>query len=99
MLDGTKKTERHNRICQYLNWCILQDYNVVVNHNWWKHKPTPATLISNQLSVTYNMTQEVDNLVKASRPDNIFLDEKERKALIIDVTVPMDISMIKAAAG
>eukprot|EP00957_Ditylum_brightwellii_P164410 12516801-Ditylum_brightwellii.AAC.1 len=29
----------------------------------------------------------------------VVLDEKERKALFIDVTVPMDINMIKAAVG
>eukprot|EP00957_Ditylum_brightwellii_P182739 13918776-Ditylum_brightwellii.AAC.1 len=56
-------------------------------------------LISNQLLVTYDMTQEVDNTVGANRPDIVVLDEKECKSLIIDVTVPMDINMIKAAAG
>eukprot|EP00957_Ditylum_brightwellii_P141594 10786672-Ditylum_brightwellii.AAC.1 len=61
MLANTKYRERHNKICQYLHWCILQDYNIAVNHNWWKHTPKPATLISNQLLVTYDMTQEVDN--------------------------------------
>eukprot|EP00957_Ditylum_brightwellii_P055849 4231651-Ditylum_brightwellii.AAC.1 len=56
-------------------------------------------LISNQLLVTYGMTQEVDNTVEANRPDIVVLDEKECKALIIDVTVPMGINMIKAAAS
>eukprot|EP00957_Ditylum_brightwellii_P005905 448068-Ditylum_brightwellii.AAC.1 len=95
---GTKYTGQHNKICQYLHWCIIQDYNVAVNPNWWKHKPKPATLISDQLLVTYNMTQEVDTTVKANRPDTIVLDEKECRDLIIDVTVPMDINMIKVAA-
>eukprot|EP00957_Ditylum_brightwellii_P211010 15365662-Ditylum_brightwellii.AAC.1 len=99
MLVGTKYTKRHDKICQYFHWCILQDYNVAVNPNWWKHKPKPATLINNQLLVTYDMTQEVDKAVKANRPDIVVLDEKERKALIINATVPMDINMIKAAAG
>eukprot|EP00957_Ditylum_brightwellii_P171002 13017743-Ditylum_brightwellii.AAC.1 len=99
MLAGTKYTKRHNKICQYLHWCILKDFNVAVNPNWWKHKPKPATLISNQLLVTYNMTQEVDKVVKAKRPDIVVLDEKEHRAVIIDVTVPMDINMIKAAAS
>eukprot|EP00957_Ditylum_brightwellii_P013990 1055577-Ditylum_brightwellii.AAC.2 len=99
MLAGTKYTKQHNKICQYLHWCIFQDYNIAVNPNWRKHKPKSATLISNQLSVTYGMTQEVDKTIEANRPDIIVLDEKQRKALFIDVTVPMDINMIKAAAG
>eukprot|EP00957_Ditylum_brightwellii_P089728 6833997-Ditylum_brightwellii.AAC.1 len=98
MLTGPKYTKQHNKICQYLHWCILQDYNIAINHNWWKHKPKPVTLISNQLSVTYDMTQEVDTAVKANRPDIVVLDEKEHRALFIDVMVPMDINMIKAAA-
>jgi len=56
-------------------------------------------LISNQLLVTYGMTHEVDDAVKANRPGIVVLDEKECKALIIDVTLLMDINMIKAAAS
>eukprot|EP00957_Ditylum_brightwellii_P152390 11601258-Ditylum_brightwellii.AAC.1 len=99
MLADTKYTERHNKVCQYLHWCILQDYNVAVNPNRRKHKPKPATLITNKPPVTYEMTQKVENVVEANRSDIVVLDEKEYKALIINVTVPMDIHMIKAAAG
>eukprot|EP00957_Ditylum_brightwellii_P112726 8593360-Ditylum_brightwellii.AAC.1 len=45
------------------------------------------------------MIQEVDNTIKANRPDIVVLDEKEHRALIIDDTIPMDINMIKAATG
>eukprot|EP00957_Ditylum_brightwellii_P192104 14623714-Ditylum_brightwellii.AAC.1 len=82
MLASTKYTKQHNKICKYLYWCNL-------NPNWHKHKRKPAMLISNQLLVTYNMTQEVDNTVKANRPDVVVLNEKERKALIIDDIIPM----------
>ena len=37
--------------------------------------------------------------MEANRPDIVVLDEKEGRALFIDVTIPMDINMIKAAAG
>eukprot|EP00957_Ditylum_brightwellii_P013626 1027858-Ditylum_brightwellii.AAC.1 len=77
---------------------MLADYNIPVNPNWRKHKPKPAVLISNQVLVTYDLKQEVDNAVEANMPDNIVLGEKERRALIIDVTVPMDINVIKEAA-
>ena len=99
MLAGMKYTERHNKICQYLHWCILQDFHIPVNTDWWKHKPKPAVLISNKVSVTYDLKQEVDIAVEANRPDIVVLDEKEGRALIIDVTIPMDINMVKAAAG
>eukprot|EP00957_Ditylum_brightwellii_P180251 13731398-Ditylum_brightwellii.AAC.1 len=76
ILAGTKYTKCHNKICQYLHWRILQDYNIAANPNWQNHKPKQATLISNQLSVIYNMTQEVDNAFKANRLDIVVLDEK-----------------------
>eukprot|EP00957_Ditylum_brightwellii_P163229 12429047-Ditylum_brightwellii.AAC.1 len=44
------------------------------------------------------MTHEVEGAVTANCPDIVILDEKEKKALIIDVIIPMDINMIKAAA-
>eukprot|EP00957_Ditylum_brightwellii_P196752 14990479-Ditylum_brightwellii.AAC.1 len=77
----------------------MQDNNIPANPNWQKHKPSLVMLITNQLLVIYNMTQEVENAVEANRPDIVVLDEKEKRALIIDVTIPMDINMIKAASG
>eukprot|EP00957_Ditylum_brightwellii_P102856 7837927-Ditylum_brightwellii.AAC.1 len=98
LLAGTKYTEQHNKICQYLHWCIMQDNNVHVNPIWQRHKKKPVTLITNQWLVTYDMTQEVEGAVVTNCPDIVILDEKEKKAPIIDVMIPMDINMIKAAA-
>eukprot|EP00957_Ditylum_brightwellii_P077452 5885083-Ditylum_brightwellii.AAC.1 len=74
------------------------NHNIPVNPNWRKHKLIPAVLISNQVSVIYDLKQDVENAVEANRPDIVVLNEQECKALIIDVTVPMNINMIKAAA-
>eukprot|EP00957_Ditylum_brightwellii_P040150 3038198-Ditylum_brightwellii.AAC.2 len=41
----------------------------------------------------------MDMAVKTNMPNIVVLDKKEYRALIIDVTVPMDINMTKAAAG
>eukprot|EP00957_Ditylum_brightwellii_P015269 1150362-Ditylum_brightwellii.AAC.1 len=46
----------------------------------------------------YNMTQKVNCTVSASHPDLVLLDEEKRTALLIDVTCPMDINMVTAAA-
>eukprot|EP00957_Ditylum_brightwellii_P053850 4079874-Ditylum_brightwellii.AAC.1 len=46
----------------------------------------------------YNMTQKVDHAVSANRPDLVILDEEKNTALLIDVTCPMDINMVSAAA-
>eukprot|EP00957_Ditylum_brightwellii_P141857 10807556-Ditylum_brightwellii.AAC.1 len=69
-LAGTKYTKQHDKICQYLYWYITQDNTVPVNPNWQQHKPKPAMLITNNLLVTYDMTQEVEGVVTANDPDN-----------------------------
>eukprot|EP00957_Ditylum_brightwellii_P157696 12002891-Ditylum_brightwellii.AAC.1 len=76
----------------------MQDNNIPVNPNWQQHKPKPATLTTNQLLVTYDMDQEVEGTVAVNCPDIVILDEKEKKALIIDVMIPMDFNIFKAAA-
>eukprot|EP00957_Ditylum_brightwellii_P033621 2549159-Ditylum_brightwellii.AAC.1 len=75
----------------------MQDNNLPVNPNWQQHKPELATLITNHLLVTYDITQDVEGAVTANRPGIVILDEKEKKALIIDITTPMDTNVIKAA--
>eukprot|EP00957_Ditylum_brightwellii_P144721 11024557-Ditylum_brightwellii.AAC.1 len=76
---------------------LLAGTNYTECHNK-KHKSKQTTLITNQLLVTYDMTQDVENMVEANRPYIVVLDEKEKKAFIIDITIPMDINMMKAAA-
>eukprot|EP00957_Ditylum_brightwellii_P194405 14805617-Ditylum_brightwellii.AAC.1 len=44
------------------------------------------------------MTQKVDHAVSANRPDLVILDEEKKNALLINVTCPMDINMVSAAA-
>eukprot|EP00957_Ditylum_brightwellii_P036927 2795745-Ditylum_brightwellii.AAC.1 len=44
------------------------------------------------------MKQRVDHGVAANCPDLVYLDEKKRTALLIEVTCPMDENMISAAA-
>eukprot|EP00957_Ditylum_brightwellii_P094677 7210230-Ditylum_brightwellii.AAC.1 len=98
LLAGSNYTECHNKVCQYLHWCIMQDNNIHVHPNLQKYKPKPVMLITNQLSVTYNMTQEVESVVGANQPDIVILDEKACMALII-VTDSVDINTIKVATG
>eukprot|EP00957_Ditylum_brightwellii_P098134 7476905-Ditylum_brightwellii.AAC.2 len=45
-----------------------------------------------------NMTQRVDCAISVNHPDLIVLDEEKRTALLVDVTCPMDINMVTAAA-
>eukprot|EP00957_Ditylum_brightwellii_P020573 1550755-Ditylum_brightwellii.AAC.1 len=46
----------------------------------------------------HSMKQQVDQPINANCPNLIILDEAKRTTLLIDVTCPMDVNMIKAVA-
>eukprot|EP00957_Ditylum_brightwellii_P095508 7275401-Ditylum_brightwellii.AAC.1 len=74
----------------------MQDNNVPVNPNLQKHKPKPAMLITNQLSVPYNVTQEVENVVEANCPDIVILDEKYSRYDLPELGRPAHKSITKS---
>jgi hypothetical protein len=74
---------------------MLQDFNLLVNPCWHKHKPNIPVMISNKVTLTYDMTQEVDYVVETNMPGIVLLDEEERNTLLIDVTIHMNINAVK----
>eukprot|EP00957_Ditylum_brightwellii_P007845 594007-Ditylum_brightwellii.AAC.1 len=100
MLRRTKYVERHDNVCKYLHWCVLQDEGRSGVPNWKQHKAeeTPSICLGAGRTLMYNMTQKVDHAVSANHPDLIILDEEKKTALLIDVTCPMGINMVSAAA-
>eukprot|EP00957_Ditylum_brightwellii_P075275 5720151-Ditylum_brightwellii.AAC.1 len=75
---------------------MLQDLKLPVHPNWHQHKTKPTIHVSEKLILMYSMTQETDSDAVANQP-NIVLLEKQRKKTSIDVTIPIDINMVKAA--
>ena len=90
MLAGTKYTNRHNQICQYLHWCILKDINPSnVPDLWYQHKPEPTTTYEEK-TIMWDVPQITDARTLHNRPDILIVDRKTRKGTIIDVAVPND---------
>eukprot|EP00957_Ditylum_brightwellii_P118979 9074483-Ditylum_brightwellii.AAC.1 len=59
---------------------------------------TPSICLDEGCTRMHNMTQCVDHAVATNRSNIILLDEKKRTALLIDVTCPIDVNMVTAAA-
>eukprot|EP00957_Ditylum_brightwellii_P170695 12993004-Ditylum_brightwellii.AAC.1 len=99
MLCSTKYTKKHDKVCRYLRWCVLQDEGHQVVPNWRQHKAeeTPSICLDTVHTIMYSMIQRVDNAIAANCPDLVVLNKKKRSALLIDVTCPMDINMVTAA--
>eukprot|EP00957_Ditylum_brightwellii_P001873 143673-Ditylum_brightwellii.AAC.1 len=62
------------------------------------HDPQSATKISHHITLHYDMTLEVDYGVGINCPNIVIWDSAKKCASFIDVTVQMDINMVKAAA-
>eukprot|EP00957_Ditylum_brightwellii_P037474 2834154-Ditylum_brightwellii.AAC.1 len=99
MLCGTKYSKCHNKVCAYLHWCILQDEVRIVVPNWRQHKAaeTLSICLEDGCTLMYNKKQRIDHGVAENCPDIVYLDKKKRTALLIDVTYPVDVSIITAA--
>eukprot|EP00957_Ditylum_brightwellii_P036437 2759212-Ditylum_brightwellii.AAC.1 len=100
MLHGTKYTKCYDNVCAYLHKCILQDEGRAVFPNWRKHKATdtPSICLTDSYTLMYSTKQKVDHGVTVNHPDIVYLDDKKRTVLLIDITCPMDVNMISAAA-
>eukprot|EP00957_Ditylum_brightwellii_P181815 13850795-Ditylum_brightwellii.AAC.1 len=60
-----------------------------------QHELKPAILITNKVTLMYDMAQEVEGAVEANCLGIVLLHKKDRKALLIFFTVPIDINIIK----
>eukprot|EP00957_Ditylum_brightwellii_P205308 15343310-Ditylum_brightwellii.AAC.1 len=97
MLLYSKYKQRHDRMCTYLHWCILKDHGMPVSNTWHMHNPETATGISDHITLHYNITFKVDHGVSANPPNIVIWDSAKKCAFFVDVTVLVDINMVKAA--
>ena len=97
MLAGTKYTTRHNKICKYIHWCILKDISANKTKNWFEHVPEKS-MDYEDLTITYDLPMITDTHTPANRPDIVIHDRKQKTAFLIDVSVPIDINVVKKTA-
>eukprot|EP00957_Ditylum_brightwellii_P020769 1565920-Ditylum_brightwellii.AAC.1 len=66
MLTGTKYTKRNKKICLHLHWCSMQYFWLPVYSNWHQPKPKSDVQITKKITLSYDMTQAIDEVVEAS---------------------------------
>ena len=90
VLTPTEYVKRHDRVGQYLHWCICNDYGIEVEaKNWWEHHP-PDVVGSNNVTILWDFPINTDRTIKANRPDIVVKDRKAKTCLLIDMSVPSD---------
>ena len=85
---------RHNNICRYIHYKILQHFGLQVGENWFLHNP-PEVTVSDKCEIVYDQTIVTARPVGANKPDIIVKDKMDKKTLIIDVSCPVDMNVGK----
>ena len=85
---------RHNSICQYIHFKVLEHYKMDTGANWFKHKPKEV-VIGKNVEIIYDQLISTTRPIGANRPDLIIKDMARKKAFIIDISCPVDTNIKK----
>jgi hypothetical protein len=80
---------RHNRVAQYIHWCVCNYYNLDSADKWYEHQ-TPPVVENADVSILWDFGIHTDRTIVANRPDIVIRDKKKRTALLLDVSIPSD---------
>ena len=62
-------------------------------NQWYDVEPQPV-IENNEIKVLWDSTIQTDKEITAVRPDIVFMDKKDKIALLIDITVPRDENIV-----
>ena len=89
-LTPNEYVKRHDRVGQYLHWCICNHYGIELEAaHWYEHHP-PAVVEQGNVTVLWDFPINTDRTIKANRPDIVVKDRLEKTCLLIDMSVPSD---------
>ena len=93
-------TTRHNKICKYIHWKACKELGIEAADNVWEHKPEPV-VANEKITIYYDKIIPTGRYIEngAIKPDIVIWNKEERKAQIIDVTVPNDFGLNRAERG
>jgi hypothetical protein len=89
VLAKTDYNHRHNRLAGYLHWSMLKDLGLPTSEHWYEHQ-AEKVVESEEVMIMYDMAVNTDRRIGANRPDIIFHDKRNKRCLLIDVSVPCD---------
>ncbi|XP_039765335.1 cytochrome P450 6B5-like [Pararge aegeria] len=90
-LAGNYYVKRHNNLVQYVYWCLAKKHKIEVSDLWWKEALTQPQIKENESAkILWEMPIQTDVTVTHNRPDIIYIDKKNNKTFLIDITVPSD---------
>ena len=62
-------------------------------NQWYDVEPQPVVM-NNESKVLWDFTIQTDKEITAVRPDIVFINKKDKMALLIDIAVPRDDNIV-----
>lgn len=94
VLAKNEYLKRHNAVCKYIHFKILEAFSIPRGENWYAHSPRDVVM-GNGVEVVYDQVIATDRPLGANRPDIIVRDLKKKEVLILDVACPCDTNVEK----
>ena len=81
---------RHDNVAKCVHWKLCEKFPVVWSDKWYEH--TPKGSVENEnVQLLWDMKIQCDNIIEARRPDIVLVGKKEKRRLIVDIAVPLDV--------
>ena len=90
ILAPNEYVKRHDRVGQYLHWCICNHYGIETEASFWFEHHPPSVVESKHVTILWDFPINTDRTIKANRPDIVVKDRKEKTCLLIDMSIPTD---------
>ena len=68
ILAPTEYLSRHDRLGQYIHWCLCKNFYLPHEENWWQHKP-PKVIENKNATILWDFDIHTDRTVQANTPD------------------------------
>ena len=75
-----------------IHWKLYELHSLERKEKWYEHLPE-SVVENNEVKLFWDMNIQCDNVVEARMPDSIVVSKKENKCIIVDITIPGDITM------
>jgi len=87
---------RHNQVARIVHQQLALKYNLVETEvPYYRYVPDPV-LDNGRVTLYWDRSIITDRHIVANKPDIVMIDRLERRAVIVDVTIPHDGNLVKA---
>ena len=81
---------RQDNVPRKVHWDLCKKAGLEHTEKWYGHIPEGA-VENEEVKVLWHINVQCGNVIEARRPDIILIAKKERKGIIVDFAVPVDV--------